>query len=91
MTPDGWARIQDALQSPAAPAFVSQLTSDAVIEQFVTTEMTALAAPVVPTGGNSLYQSAAQMNAAVTKYVGPCRTRCPARPEAVCFPISPIS
>ena len=70
MTPDGWARIQDALQSPAAPAFVSQLTSDAVIEQFVTTEMTALAAPVVPTGGNSLYQSAAQMNAAVTKYVG---------------------
>ena len=70
MTPDGWARIQDSLQSPAAPAFVSQLTSDAVIEQFVTTEMTALAAPVVPTGGNSLYQSAAQMNAAVTKYVG---------------------
>ena len=70
MMPDGWARIQDALQSPAAPAFVSQLTSDAVIEQFVTTEMTALAAPVVPTGGNSLYQSAAQMNAAVTKYVG---------------------
>lgn len=70
MTPDGWARIQDALQSPAAPAFVSQLTSDAVIEQFVTTEMTALAAPVVPTGGNSLYRSAAQMNAAVTKYVG---------------------
>ena len=48
MTPDGWARIQDALQSPAAPAFVSQLTSDAVIEQFVTTEMTALASTSSP-------------------------------------------
>lgn len=54
----------------AAVTFVSQLTSDAVIAQFVTTETTALAAPVVPAGGNSLYQSAAQMNAAVTKYVG---------------------
>ena len=51
MTPDGWARIQDALQSPAAPAFVSQLTSDAVIEQFVTTEMTALAAMTERLGG----------------------------------------
>ena len=51
MTPDGWARIQDALQSPAAPAFVSQLTSDAVIEQFVTTEMTALAAMTERPGG----------------------------------------
>ena len=51
MTPDGWARIQDALQSPAAVAFVSQLTSDAVIEQFVTTEMTALAAMTERLGG----------------------------------------
>lgn len=51
MMPDGWARIQDALQSPAAPAFVSQLTSDAVIEQFVTTEMTALAAMTERLGG----------------------------------------
>ena len=51
MAPDGWARIQDALQSPAAPAFVSQLTSDAVIEQFVTTEMTALAAMTERLGG----------------------------------------
>lgn len=54
----------------AAVAFVSQLTSDAVIEQFVTTETTALLAPTAPAGGNSLYRSAAQMNAAVTKYVG---------------------
>ena len=51
MMPDGWARIQDALQSPAAVAFVSQLTSDAVIEQFVTTEMTALAAMTERLGG----------------------------------------
>lgn len=51
MAPDGWARIQDALQSPAAVAFVSQLTSDAVIEQFVTTEMTALAAMTERPGG----------------------------------------
>ena len=51
MTPDSWARIQDALQSPAAVAFVSQLTSDAVIEQFVTTEMTALAAMTERLGG----------------------------------------
>ena len=28
------------------------------------------AAPVVPADGNSLYQSAARMNAAVTRYVG---------------------
>lgn len=54
----------------AAVAFVSQLTSDAVIEQFVTTETTALAAPPASADGNSLYRSAAQMNAAVTKYVG---------------------
>ena len=46
----------------AAVAFVSQLTSDAVIEQFVTTETTALAAPPASADGNSLYRSA--------KYVG---------------------
>ena len=41
-----------------------------MIGQFVTTETTALASPIVPAGGNSLYRSAARMNAAVTEYVG---------------------
>ena len=60
----------DPEKREAAVTFVSQLTSDAVIGQFVTTETTALASPIVPAGGNSLYQSAARMNAAVTEYVG---------------------
>ena len=60
----------DPEKREAAVAFVSQLTSDAVIEQFVTTETTALAAPVLPVEGNSLYRSAARMNAGVTSYVG---------------------
>lgn len=60
----------DPEKREAAATFVSQLTSDAVIGQFVTTETTALASPIVPAGGNSLYRSAARMNAAVTEYVG---------------------
>ena len=60
----------DPEKREAAVTFVSQLTSDAVIGQFVTTETTALASPIVPAGGNSLYRSAARMNAAVTEYVG---------------------
>lgn len=60
----------DPQKRAAAVEFVSQLTSDAAIERFVTTEITALKlAPKLP-GPNVLYESAAQTNGGVTTYVG---------------------
>ena len=60
----------DPEKRAAAVEFVSQLTSDAVVERFVTTEITALKTKVRPEGLNALYESAAQANGSATMFVG---------------------
>ncbi len=60
----------DPAKKAAAVEFVSQLTSDAVLSTFVTTEVTALKNGASPAGLNAIQQSAADCNANVTGVVG---------------------
>ncbi len=60
----------DPAKREAAVEFVSQLTSDAVLSTFVTTEVTALANGAKPDGLNALQQSAADANANITAIAG---------------------
>ncbi len=61
---------EDPAKQAAAVEFVSQLTSDAVLSTFVTTEVTALKNGAAPAGLNAIQQSAADCNANVTGVVG---------------------
>lgn len=61
---------KDPAKQAAAVEFVSQLTSDAVLSTFVTTEVTALKNGASPAGLNAIQQSAADCNANVTGVVG---------------------
>ena len=54
----------------AAVAFVEHMTSDEVLSNFVTTEVTALVNGASPAGLNALQQSAADANANITGVVG---------------------
>ena len=54
----------------AAVAFVEHMTSDEVLSNFVTTEVTALVNGASPEGLNALQQSAADANANITGVVG---------------------
>ena len=60
----------DPEKREAAVEFVSQLTSDEVMSNFVTTEVTALVNGASPAGLNSLQQSAADANANITAIAG---------------------
>lgn len=60
----------DPVKREAAVAFVSHLTSDAVIGTFVTTELTALKEDVVPENMNTLQQTAAEAKAGTSQLVG---------------------
>lgn len=57
----------DPQKQAAAVEFVSQLTSDETIADFVTTELTALRRDVEPEGFNPLQQAAARAKAGTTK------------------------
>ena len=61
---------EDPAKREAAVEFVSYLTSDEVLSNFVTTEVTALVNGAKPEGLNLLQQSAADANAAITGIVG---------------------
>ena len=60
----------DPEKREAAVEFISQLTSDEVMSNFVTTEVTALVNGASPAGLNSLQQSAADANANITAIAG---------------------
>ena len=61
---------EDPAKREAAVEFVSYLTSDEVLSNFVTTEVTALVNGAKPEGLNLLQQSAADANAAITGIAG---------------------
>jgi raffinose/stachyose/melibiose transport system substrate-binding protein len=61
---------EDPAKREAAVEFVSYLTSDEVLSNFVTTEVTALVNGAKPEGLNILQQSAADANAAITGIAG---------------------
>ena len=61
---------EDPAKREAAVEFVSYLTSDEVLSNFVTTEVTALVNGAKPEGLNVLQQSAADANAAITGIAG---------------------
>ena len=61
---------EDPAKQAAAVEFISQLTSDATLSTFVTTEVTALKNGASPAGLNAIQQSAADCNANVTGVVG---------------------
>ncbi len=73
---------EDPAKREAAVAFVQHMTSDEVMSNFVTTEVTALKNGASPEGLNELQQSAADANAAITGVVpavqdtvtGECKT-----------------
>ena len=65
----------DPQKRAAAVEFVSQLTSDETLSTFVKTEFTALKSGAVPENLNSLEQSAADCNAALTGVVGAVQDR----------------
>lgn len=61
---------EDPAKQAAAVALVEHMTSDEVMSTFVTTEVTALKNGAAPAGLNSLQQSAADANSAITGVVG---------------------
>lgn len=61
---------EEPAKREAAVEFVSYLTSDEVLSNFVTTEVTALVNGAKPEGLNVLQQSAADANAAITGIAG---------------------
>ena len=73
---------EDPDKREAAVAFVQHMTSDEVMSDFVTTEVTALKNGASPAGLNELQQSAADANANITGVVpavqdtvtGECKT-----------------
>ena len=68
----------DPAKRAAAVEFVKHMTSDDVMSNFVTTEVTALKNGASPSGLNPLQQSAADAKSAR------CRTPSPARPRPTC-------
>lgn len=61
---------KDPAKQAAAVEFVSQLTNDATMSTFVTTEVTALKNGATPSGLNAIQESAAKCNADITGIVG---------------------
>lgn len=61
---------KDPAKQAAAVEFVSQLTNDATMSTFVTTEVTALKNGATPSGLNAIQESAAKCNANITGIVG---------------------
>lgn len=75
----------DPEKQAAAVQFVSMLTSDEVLSEFVTTEVTALAGGADPSGLNTLQQSAADCNASITGVVGAVQDTIGAEAKRVLF------
>lgn len=69
----------------AAVEFISYLTSGEVIQNFVTTEITALREDVSPIALNSLQQSAAKVRNATTRWVGAVQDRITGEARASLF------